>query len=378
MKMNTAKKRTGAGLILMILGAALILAGTVMTLRLRNGIFEYVVPAPAGESAADRLEEISGLLSDYEWSAAVRTQEAGVSRGGSGITVTLYAVSEGWFDLHHETLAEGRAISGEDVRSRRKSAVINQAAASALFQGLDPTGQSFSCGSGDFEVVGVVKGGYRIGETADAVVWIPVTLADPESTLPSTMEIRAFSGSQAQSVVLKNLLAQWSPGGTAFDHRRLRLTAFMPLWLLGAAAGFLLLRTLFSAAFRKGKLLARGIREMLKDRYPGQMKARILGTALLIIAGAALLAAGTWLWLTFAMMPLYTFTDWIPEALVDPDAVSLTVKTLLTGAAASAQYRSADAAAMGMFSAWIAAGTILFSAGLCVRLIARCLKRTGP
>ena len=78
------------------------------------------------------------------------------------------------------------------------------------------------------------------------------------------------------------------------------------------------------------------------------------------------------------MMPLYTFTDWIPEALVDPDAVSLTVKTLLTGAAASAQYRSADAAAMGMFSAWIAAGTILFSAGLCVRLIARCLKHAGP
>ena len=120
MKMNTAKKRTGAGLILMILGAALILAGAVMTLRLRTGLFEYVVPAPAGESAADRLEEVSGLLSDYEWSAAVRTQEVNASRGGSGTAVTLYAVSEGWFDLHHETLAEGRVISGEDIRNRRK------------------------------------------------------------------------------------------------------------------------------------------------------------------------------------------------------------------------------------------------------------------
>ena len=146
MKMNAAKKRTGAGLILMILGAALIRAGAWMALRARADIFEYVLAAPAGDQISSQLEELSVILADDEWSADVRTQGVSAGHDRNGASVTLYAVSEGYFDLHHETFTEGRPLSGEDIRSRRKAAVINRAAASALFQGLDPVGQVFSCG----------------------------------------------------------------------------------------------------------------------------------------------------------------------------------------------------------------------------------------
>ena len=370
MKMNAAKKRTGAGLILMILGAVLILAGAWMALNARTGIFEYVLAAPAGDQIPSQLEDLSKVLTDDEWSAAVRTQNVSAGRDTNGTTVTLYAVSEGYFDLHHETFAEGRPLSGEDIRSRRKAAVINRAAASALFQGLDPVGQTFSCGGNDLEVVGVTKDGYRIGETSDAVVWIPVTLTGTEGSASSTLEIRAFAGSPVHSVILKNLLTQWSAGGTSWDYNRQRLSAFMPLWLLGAVAGYLLLRALVSGAAGKGRQMIGSFRELLKDRYIGQLKGRIAGAILLAAAAAALLIAGIWLWLRYLMIPLYTFTDWIPEALVDPNAIAATVKSLLTGAASSSLYRSADAAAFGMYAAWIAAGTLLFTVGLGVRLFA--------
>lgn len=377
--MNTAKKRTGVGLFLIILGAALILAGAVMALRQRTGVFDYVIPwhSSPDDASPARTEDLPEILAGYEWASAVRTQGISASRAGNEIIATLYAVSEGWFDLHHEFLASGRLLSGEDILGRRKAAVINWPAASTLFQGLDPVGQVFACGGNELEVVGVTRDGYRIGESTDAVIWIPSTLPGAGRAAMSTLEIRVFAASQAHAIILKNLLAQWFSGGTAYDYSRLCLSAFMPLWLLGAVAGYLLLRTLVSCAVKKGKRSLGSFRKLLKDRYVGQLKSRIAGAVLLAAAVAALLIAGIWLWLKYLMIPLYTFTEWIPEALVDPDAIAATVKSLLNDAASSTLYRSADAAAFGMYAAWISAGTLFFTIGLAVRLFALRQRNKG-
>ena len=375
MKMNTVKKRSGAGLILMILGIIIILAGCALTLLQRTGIFEYVLPAPSfspDTPSSSSLEELSGILSGYEWSAAVRTQNvsaAAVSETGNRETATVYAVSEAFFDLHHETLLEGRYISGDDIRNSRKVAVISQNGAAALFPGLDPLGQVISCSGNNLEIVGITRGGFRIGETNSSVIWFPYTLANTINQSSSTLEIRVFSDSQAQSIILKNLLAQWSPDGTSYDYNRLRLTALMPLWLFGAAAGFLLIRRLVSFVITNGKQRYQSIREQLKTRYPGQMKAAFLGFLLLATASAAVCAGCIYLYLAYLMIPLYTFTDWIPEALVDPKAIIATARSLLTLASTAALYRSSDATAISLYSSWILCGSLLFTVGLCVRFL---------
>lgn len=382
MKMKNGRKRTGTGLVLMILGAALVLAGAVMTLRLPADIFEYALPAPApaaGAPVRTLLEKLDDILAEREWTAALRTQDADVSDPVTGrrTAVTVYAVGEGYFDLHHETPSAGQLLSADDIRTGRNAAVINRSCAEALFPGKDPTGQKLTCGGMDLEIIGVTAGSFRPGETGDAVAWIPLAAtdtADRQGT--STLEVRVTATSRAEQSVLKNLLAQWSPGGTTLDYGRLRLGAFMPLWLLGAAAGLLLLKKLFSFAAEKGKQLIRVVRKKTEARYPGQMKAVIAGAVLLAATGAAAVAGCIYLYLAYLAAPLYTFTDWVPEAFLDPKAVLATAKALLTGTACAAVFRSADAAAAGIYSAWITCGCLFFTAGLCARLLYR--RRAKP
>ena len=150
----------------------------------------------------------------------------------------------------------------------------------------------------------------------------------------------------------------------------------MPLWLIGAVAGFLLLKRLTAFAVNKGKALSGSVREQLKSHYLSQMKAKLLGSVLLILCMAALLGVLIWLWLSYVIMPLYTFTDWIPEAFVDPASVLATGKALLTSAAQSTVWRSADGTALEMYSAWISCGCLVLCTGLCVRLLT--LRRKNP
>ena len=380
---NGKKKRTGAGLLLATAGLLLILAGSAMTLRLPADRFEYVVPAPAFSADApvqDTLDGLSETLEGYAWSAALRTQGAPVSCAGSNRgTATLYAVSERYFDLHHETLRAGRYISAEDIRTRRKAAVVNRRAADALLPGQDPLGRTLTCGGMELEIVGVTDGGFRPGETDEILLWVPVSLADTGSLGAATLEILVKADSQAQAAILKNLLTAWSPAGTAGSYARLRLSAFMPLWLLGAVAGFLLLKTLGKKAAALAKQLWQALKEKQKARYPGQMKGSIAGAVLLGLLGAAAIAGCVYGFLAYLTLPLYTFTDWIPEAFVDPDAVIATAKNLLTAAAPATVSYSRATTAFRLYAAWIRWGSLLLAAGIAVRTVTRIrLRREDP
>lgn len=378
--MKKRRKRTGAGLILMILGAGLTLAGAVLSLLQPDRVAEYAAPAPAasaGKPVQERLKELEPLMDGLEWTAALRMQNASISGEGSGrrLDATLYGVSEGYFDLRHETLLSGRYITGEDIRSGRKTAVVSKNCADALYPGADPLGRFLNWEEERLEIVGVTAGIWHPGESNDALIWIPVSAADTENRRgTATLEVRVRVNNRAAAAAAKTQLTQWAPEGTTWDWARLKLAAFMPLWLTGAAAGFLALRRLIRVIAGKEKQLAGTLRERMKTRYPGQMKGAIVGASLLGLLLAALIPACVYGYLAFVTMPLYTFTDWIPEAFLDPGAVITTAKALLSGAAVSVEYRTAGAAAFGIFAAWISAGTLLFAAGLVSRLIWRKLS----
>ena len=380
MTMNEKKKRTGSGLVLIIFGIFLILAGTVPALLLPSDLFEYVLPAPAisADTTAQALtDSLRETLEGFEWSAAFRTQNTEISASATAVrqTVTLYAVGEGYADLHHETLLSGSYITGEDIRNGRKAALINQSCAFSLFPSTDPIGQTLICNGKELEIIGVTKEGFRPGEAADHIIWIPFPLAETKSPGTMTLEIRVRSGSQAKNNILKTLLSQWHTGGTAHDFSRLRLETLMPLWFLGAVAGFQLLKLLTEKTVRVKKDLCRSFRARLETSYPGQLKGALLGTILIGICAAALLLACIYAFLSYLMIPLYTFTDWIPEAFVDPNAVAATVRRLLPGAAVSGQYFSSDSTAYRLYSSWIAAGCLLFSAGVALRFLAKVWKK---
>ena len=63
-------------------------------------------------------------------------------------------------------------------------------------------------------------------------------------------------------------------------------------------------------------------------------------------------------------MPLYTFTDWIPESPADPASVVACARNLLAASASSAVFKNRSAAALEASAALIRAGSLVLLAGL--------------
>ena len=92
------------------------------------------------------------------------------------MTATLYAVGEGYFDVMHETLTDGRFVSGTDVARADSIIVIDEKTALTLFPGLEPVGQELTLGGVSYRSRRH-PGGRRHGEADAQRAYIPITAA---------------------------------------------------------------------------------------------------------------------------------------------------------------------------------------------------------
>ena len=368
------QKKARYGLLLIILGVLVTAAGILSFLFVPDG-FDYVIPAPeiSGETPVEEtLDKLKNTM-ESPWAAALRQQRvpvSAVSGGKQNASATVYAVSEGFFDIFHETLAEGRLLNRVDLESGTVRALVNGKGAQTLFTGGSALGRNVSAEGQTLEIVGILDGGFVPGETDDILLYIPITAANKATFHFQTLEIKTrLTGREekaAAAAVLKNQLA----GGTLQDTGKLRLAALMPLWLMACAAGFFLLRFLFGL-IRKLALRQRDrLREELRDQYASRVapKAALRGLLLLLLFAGWLFAA--WLLLSLIVTPLYTFTDWIPDSPADPASVIACAKNLLTASSSSVVCKNRASAALDVSAALIRAGSLILLAGLGGQLFA--------
>ena len=308
------------------LGAALMLLGACVVL-LAGDTLQFVFAAPpAGEGGAlvavyeSGMEALNGMADTLPARAmAARLQGTTVSSGqGKSAGVTLYAVGEGYFDVMHETLREGRFISGTDVARAENVIVIEEKHAIQLFPGVDPIGQQVTLEGKSYEVAGVIAGGRRIGEADEGVVYIPITSADQNGLQMHTVACVAKGMDYLGSAILmEDTLRVWQTQGSFYNLQKMRMGALMPLrWALLIAGMCVLLTALQRiCAFTMGRVCS--IYEQLKTRYARDMALRIAGSALGALAMFALWLAAVRALAGFAVEPLYVFTEWVPEVVVE-------------------------------------------------------------
>ena len=153
----------------------------------------YVLPGRVGEdlSPADERRTVTFKLQDV---AAVRMstrraevvssellQWAYVRGAASGRNVDVRGVEPTMQALRGATLADGRFISPEDVRFRRRVAVIGQTARERLLGPRPAIGARVSVNGESFVIVGLLE---RVGTQlsrnrteTDEQIWIPITTA---------------------------------------------------------------------------------------------------------------------------------------------------------------------------------------------------------
>jgi putative ABC transport system permease protein len=91
----------------------------------------------------------------------------------------IYGISANWLEMHGYFIDAGTPISGDDVASLARVAVIGVDVQTALFPNQDPLGQQMRIANVPFQVKGVLvsRGAGPGGGSLDNIVFIPVTTA---------------------------------------------------------------------------------------------------------------------------------------------------------------------------------------------------------
>lgn len=319
--------RRHRGALLLTLGLLLMLSGGFVLLTTPD-LLVYILPAPAATTEGGELsalyeqgeEQLAAIADSFTAHAiGARAQGQNVSAGETkSVTATVYAVGAGYFDVVHETLAGGRLISETDVSRAQNVLVIEERAALTLFPGENPIGSEVSLAGETYEVVGVIRAGRRIGEVDGYVAYMPITAASRNALGMNTVEcVAKGTDAVASAILMRDTLSSWQGGGSFYSLPKLKLGAVMPLRWVILAAGVLvllgLLRRLNAVAWKR----ICGYAEALQTRYARTMLGGMAASFLLCAAGYAALLALTWALASFSIQPLYVFTEWVPEVIVE-------------------------------------------------------------
>lgn len=321
------EKRKHRGMLILLLGGVLMLLGACLLAGMDN-LMQYVMPAPASTQEGGELEALYEegqkqleAMADALFSGAIGARKQSVSlaaENGQSVQAALYAVGVGYFDVLHETLQNGRLISEMDIEKAQDVIVLDESAALTLFAGDDPVGGRVTLEGQEYEVAGVIRGGRRIGELDEHIAYIPITAASRHALAMQTVEVTAHGTDLVASAIqMEDTLSSWRPGGSFYSFGKRALGAVMPLrWVLLIGGGLVLLSLLARLnAFTWGRVCLYADR--LKTRYARDMLGGMAASLAVCLLGYALLAGATFLLARFSIQPLYVFTEWVPEVVVE-------------------------------------------------------------
>ena len=331
------KKWRKGPLLLAMLGCALVLAALAVLAPVKD-VLQYAIVAPDSEDEVLRLvkakKAADGALIDCtEVTAIGAAQSTSVSAGSKSGTAAVYAVGEGWFEIYPVFLVQGRRITETELAHGDKVALLDEALAFSLFGAELPENAKVSIGGREYTVVGTIRHSRSVGESEAHCAYIPL-LADPGAEMDVLMvSAKPVPNSGARTMFETTMRGEWADGGSFYslEKEAMRRTMLLRLALLvfGMAGIFALLRRMNRAASRG----IAGYRRALSQAYFPQTIPKLLGLISGCLCGYAVLLTLVWLLAAYSIQPLYVFTEWVPENIVEWSSLK-DVFWNLTGSAA--------------------------------------------
>ena len=136
----------------------------------------------AGSRLSLTLEDARALQTEIDavaFSAPTVRGSTQLIYGNLNWSTSTQGTTPEYFTVREWEVAEGRALTADDVRRSAKVAVIGKTVADNLFVDQTPVGETMRIKKVPFEVIGVLapKGQNSFGQDQDDVVLIPVTTA---------------------------------------------------------------------------------------------------------------------------------------------------------------------------------------------------------
>lgn len=320
--MNKKKKGVAAWALLAV-GAVMMLISLGNLLAARELLQYAVVPRGEMDAAVSQLltvkREVADTLADCTSALAVGgvTEKASVSAGSVNQTCAVYAVGEGWFEADPVFLTAGRRLTETELKLGDKVAMVDEQLAFQLFGSELPEDAKATIDGVEYAVVGAYRHRRSVGEAAQYSACVPLLSANQNARDELLFIAVPVANTGARTMFESTMRANWEQDGCFIsigkEALRQRMIVRMLLLVFGLSVIFRLMRRMNGAAARSWTRFQERLRwNYFKTAAPSLMA--FLGICLI---GYGALLALLYALAAFSIQPLYTFTEWVPENVVE-------------------------------------------------------------
>lgn len=317
------KKKGVAAWALLVVGAVMMLISLGSLLAARELLQYAVVPRGEMDAAVSQLltvkREVADTLADCTSALAVGgvTEKASVSAGSVNQTCAVYAVGEGWFEADPVFLTAGRRLTETELKLGDKVAMVDEQLAFQLFGSELPEDAKATIDGVEYAVVGAYRHRRSVGEAAQYSAYVPLLSANQNARDELLFIAVPVANTGARTMFESTMRANWEQDGSFIsigkEALRQRMIVRMLLLVFGLSVIFRLMRRMNGAAARSWTRF----QERLRWNY-----FRTAAPSLMAFLGICLIGYGALLALLYALaafsiQPLYTFTEWVPENVVE-------------------------------------------------------------
>lgn len=317
------KKKGVAAWALLVVGAVMMLISLGNLLAARELLQYAVVPRGEMDAAVSQLltvkREVADTLADCTSALAVGgvTEKASVSAGSVNQTCAVYAVGEGWFEADPVFLTAGRRLTETELKLGDKVAMVDEQLAFQLFGSELPEDAKATIDGVEYAVVGAYRHRRSVGEAAQYSAYVPLLSANQNARDELLFIAVPVANTGAQTMFESTMRANWEQDGSFIsigkEALRQRMIVRMLLLVFGLSVIFRLMRRMNGAAARSWTRFQERLRwNYFKTAAPSLMA--FLGICLI---GYGALLALLYALAAFSIQPLYTFTEWVPENVVE-------------------------------------------------------------
>ena len=317
------KKKGVAAWALLVVGAVMMLISLGNLLAARELLQYAVVPRGEMDAAVSQLltvkREVADTLADCTSALAVGgvTEKASVSAGSVNQTCAVYAVGEGWFEADPVFLTAGRRLTETELKLGDKVAMVDEQLAFQLFGSELPEDAKATLDGVEYAVVGAYRHRRSVGEAAQYSAYVPLLSANQNARDELLFIAVPVANTGARTMFESTMRANWEQGGSFIsigkEALRQRMIVRMLLLVFGLSVIFRLMRRMNGAAARSWTRFQERLRwNYFKTAAPSLMA--FLGICLI---GYGALLALLYALAAFSIQPLYTFTEWVPENVVE-------------------------------------------------------------
>ena len=399
MRAFLARNRLGPPLALLVLAAALALYA-VFSLAAIPAQYQYLWAAPAPTTPAaggkasnsglrDARLRMDALNEQLEGACEKTTLYAvadGVSviagvDGATAVTARLEALDDGAYALKPILLRSGRLLYPEEFQTGARVALVDEKLAVALYNYAEPLGRTLLLGGQSYRIVGIVNDSRRVGDRREYSLYVPYRAMEHASVEMSalcvqTAPIQGAGGWSAFETATAALSAQ----GTCISLPKETQHATLPLRMVCCAFGLMALLFAVRLCNAMTRRLYRAWRLRMREQYALRLAPWLTLRALPLLLGYAVCAFAFTRLFLLLIEPVYTFPEWIPKVLVEPNDISAAFWAVWQKQAALIELRSPELIRIRFFgelTAW-ACGALALAGGLLAARLSAALRPLLP